>query len=163
MRHINTTYFIWFKKEFILEPAIAWKLVTCQILTLMGQHLSPRYGQVILVSVYPVSTAVNSSQRWCPKCVHYQFSRAPKLASKYEIEHWCPVVRTDGRCTVTWLPNFLGWVEFLSYGASRARGAPLLFCLIFSAAFSRLWWFKIEQAHIDQHFDNEREWKRQFR
>ena len=36
-----------------------------------------------------------------------------------------PVVRTDGRllarCTVTWLPNFLGWVDchwnFLSYGA----------------------------------------------
>ena len=28
----------------------------------------------------------------------------------------CPVVRTDGRslarCTVTWLPNFLGWVDY---------------------------------------------------
>ena len=23
-----------------------------------------------------------------------------------------PVVRTDGRCTVTWLPNFLGWVDY---------------------------------------------------
>ena len=23
-----------------------------------------------------------------------------------------PVVRTDGRCTVTWLPNFLGWVVY---------------------------------------------------
>ena len=96
----------------------------------MGQHLSPRYGQVILVSGYPVSTAVNWSQRWCPKCLHYQFSCAPKLATKYEIEHWCPMVRTDGRCTVTWLPNFLGWVDFLSYGAPptralRARGAPL--------------------------------------
>ena len=34
-----------------------------------------------------------------------------------------PVVRTDGRsgsrCTVTWLPNFLGWIDFLSYGASN--------------------------------------------
>ena len=27
--------------------------------TLMGRHLSPRYGQVILVSGYPVLTAVN--------------------------------------------------------------------------------------------------------
>ena len=49
-----------------------------------------------------------------------------------------PVVRTDGRslarCTVTWLPNFLGWVDyhiFLAMGlrpraALRvARGAPL--------------------------------------
>ena len=119
-------------KKIILEPAIAWKLVTCQRITLtntdmtlMGQHLSPRYGQVILVTGYPVSTAVNWSQRWCPKCVHYQFSCAPRLARKYEIEHWCPVVRADGRCTVTWLPNFLGWVDFLSYGASRARRAAI--------------------------------------
>ena len=54
----------------------------------MGQHLSPRYGQVILVSGYPILTAVNWSQHWCPICVHYQFSRALKLARKYEIEHW---------------------------------------------------------------------------
>ena len=31
-----------------------------------------------------------------------------------------PVVSTDGRsgsrCTVTWLPNFLGWIEFLRDG-----------------------------------------------
>ena len=53
----------------------------------MGRHLSPRYGQVILVSGYPVLTAVNWSQHWCPICVHYQFSCAPKLAKKYEIEH----------------------------------------------------------------------------
>ena len=52
----------------------------------MGQHLSPRYGQVILVSGYPVLTAVNWSQHWCPICVHYQFSCAPKLAKKYEID-----------------------------------------------------------------------------
>ena len=49
-----------------------------------------------------------------------------------------PVVRTDGRslarCTVTWLPNFLGWVHyniFLAMGLRpraalcAARGAPL--------------------------------------
>ena len=35
-----------------------------------------------------------------------------------------PVVRTDGRSvgrSVTWLPNFLGWVDFLSYGAPPTR------------------------------------------
>ena len=36
-----------------------------------------------------------------------------------------PVLQTDGRsvrwCTVTWLPNFLGWINFLSYGASLVR------------------------------------------
>ena len=54
----------------------------------MGRHLSLRYGQVILVSGYPVLTAVNWSQHWCPICVHYQFSCAFKLARKYEIELW---------------------------------------------------------------------------
>ena len=53
-----------------------------------------------------------------------------------------PVVRTDGwaggrsvgrsvsRCTVTWLPNFLGWVDYhisLAMGLrSAGRGAPLI-------------------------------------
>ena len=54
----------------------------------MGRHLSPRYGQVLLVSGYSVLTAVNWSKHWCPICVHYEFSCAPKLARKYEIEHW---------------------------------------------------------------------------
>ena len=40
----------------------------------MSRHLSPRHGQVILVSGCPVLTAVNWSQHWCPICVHYQFS-----------------------------------------------------------------------------------------
>ena len=38
-----------------------------------------------------------------------------------------PAVRTDGhlggRCTITWLPNFLGWVDLLTYGAPLARFA----------------------------------------
>ena len=38
-----------------------------------------------------------------------------------------PVVRTDGRsvgrCTVTWLPNFLGWVDY--HISLVMRGAPL--------------------------------------
>ena len=54
----------------------------------MGRHLSPRYGQLMLVSGYPVLTAVNWLQHWCPIWVHYQFSCAPKLAWKYGIEHW---------------------------------------------------------------------------
>ena len=52
-------------KKIELEPAIILKLVTCQWITskkywnLMDRHLSPRYCQVILVSGYPVLTAVN--------------------------------------------------------------------------------------------------------
>ena len=33
-----------------------------------------------------------------------------------------PVVRTDGR-SVTWLPNFLGWVDLFTHGAPQARFA----------------------------------------
>ena len=131
VRHINTTYFIWIKK-IKLEPAIIWKLVTCQritskrYLTSMGRHLSPRYGQVILVSEYPVLTAVNWSQSFCAIFVQYQFFFSPKLARKCGIEHWFPCGsegRAGGRCTVTRLPNFLGWVDLLSYGASLARAS----------------------------------------
>ena len=72
---------------------IIWKLVTCQRITSKrystskGRHLCPRYGQVILVSGYPVLTAVNLSQHWCAIWVQYQSSCAPKLATKCEIEH----------------------------------------------------------------------------
>ena len=37
----------------------------------------------------------------------------------------CPVVRTDGRCTVTCSPIFLRWVELLTHGAPQARFARL--------------------------------------
>ena len=60
----------------------------------MGRHLSLRYTQVILVSRYPVLTAVNWLQHWCPICVHYQFSCALKLARKYEIEHFSWSIKT---------------------------------------------------------------------
>ena len=122
----------------------AWDiLVICQRITSkkystsLGRHWSPRYGQVILVSGYPVLTAVNWSQHWCAICVQYQSSCAPKLARKCEVEHWfrCGADgRSFVRCTVTWLPNFLGWVDFLSslllsYGAPPTRGAKLRYKL----------------------------------
>ena len=87
VRYKNTTYFIWIKKK---ETCACDHLKTTNLsadnfkkyLSSMGRHPSPRYGQVILVSGYPVLTAVNWSQHWCPICVHYQFSCALKLASK---------------------------------------------------------------------------------
>ena len=107
---------------------IIWKQVTCQRITSkrystsMAPHLSPRYGQVILVSRYPVLTAVNWSQHWCAICEQYQSSCAPKLARKCEIEHWLPfgadgrfLGRECGRCAVTWSPNFLGWVVYFIF------------------------------------------------
>ena len=52
--------------------------------TSMGEHLSPRYGQVILVSGCPLLTAVNWSQHWCAVWRSYghvitKFSRMGRL------------------------------------------------------------------------------------
>ena len=61
------------------------------------------------------------------------FSWAPKLARKCEGKHWLPCGadgRSVGRCTVTWLPNFLGWVD---YQISLAMG------LRPRARFARKW------------------------
>ena len=54
----------------------------------MVRHLSPRYGQGILVSGYLLLTAANWSQHWYPTCVSVFLCSDPKLARKYEIEHW---------------------------------------------------------------------------
>ena len=56
----------------------------------MGQYLSLRYGQVIVVTGYPVLTAVNLSQHGCAisGC-----TRAFKLATKCEM---------DGRAIGVW-------------------------------------------------------------
>ena len=51
--------------------------------TLMCQHLSLRYGQVILVTGYPVLTAVNLSQH---ECAISGCTWAPKLARKCEMD-----------------------------------------------------------------------------
>ena len=90
----------------------------------MGRHLSPRYGQVILISGYPVLTAVNWSQPWCTMCVQYQSSCAPKLAEKSVIEHWLPC-GADGRAVYGHvITNFSGMGRFTypwcSSGALRA-------------------------------------------
>ena len=97
VRHINTTYFIWIKK-IKLEPAIIWKLVTCQRIT--SKNTWPRW----------VDTWARDTVRWYWSAdtlfwqlsidhnidVQYQFSCAPKLARKCEIEHWLPC-GADGR------------------------------------------------------------------
>ena len=68
---INTTYLTWI---FLRKYTWACDYLKTSNLsadnfkkysTSMGRHLSPRYGQVILVSGYLVLTAVNWSQHWC--------------------------------------------------------------------------------------------------
>jgi len=59
--------------------------------------------------------------------VQSAFSWAPKVARKSESKHWYAcgahgrsVARSLDR-SVTWLPNFLGWVDLFTYGAPLAR------------------------------------------
>ena len=76
------------------------------------------------------------------------FFWAPKVARKCESKHWyaCGADgraaggRAGGRCTVTWLPNFLGWVDLLTHGAPEARfarqsSAKTLYELIYRGIF----------------------------
>ena len=54
---------------------------------------------------------VQSVFSWTPKVVsNHWFSRGADGRS---------VGRSVGRCTDTLLPNFLGWVDLLSYGAPK--------------------------------------------
>ena len=135
----KTQYISYELKKNKLEPAIIWKLVTCQRITSkrystsMGRHLSPRYGQVILVSGYPVLTAVNWSQHWCAICVQYQFSCATKLARKCEIEHWFPCGadgRTEGRAVYgRVITKFSGMDRFPElWGSACARFGGVELC-----------------------------------
>ena len=136
MRHKNKTSFIWIKKTNKLEPAIIWKPVTCQritskkYLTSMGPHLCPRYGQVILVSGYLVLTAVNWSQHWCPICVSVFLCSDPKLAEKYEIEHWSRSSKTINWSADSFQINHITsmtWHISLRYGHGiLVSGYPVL-------------------------------------
>ena len=53
--------------------------------TLMGQHLSLQYGQVILITGYPILTAFNLSQH---ECAISGCTCAPKLVRKCEMDGW---------------------------------------------------------------------------
>ena len=60
----------------------------------MSRHLSPRYGQRIP----------------CPICVSVSLCSDPKLARKYEVEHWSRKVKNGekspwGQCLTTPVPN----------------------------------------------------------
>ena len=134
-RLINTTYFLCIQKIGACDHLKTNNLSADNFKrysTSMDRYLSPRYGRMILVSGYPVLTAVNWSQRGCAISGYTWAHKLLSIGRKCEIKHWFPCVRTDGRqrCTVMWLPHFLGWIDFLSYGAPlkralRPRGAPL--------------------------------------
>ena len=70
---------------------------------------------------------------------------------------WCgrTVARAVGRCTVTWLPNFLGWVDLRTYAAPLARAScarelryePLNSCITVLS----VWIMKTFQCYDSKH------------
>ena len=122
----NTTYLIWIIGKNKLEPTIIWHT------GLKFKNTRPRW----------VDNCACGTVRWYWSAdtlfwqlsiddnidVQLVFSWAPKLARvSVRVNIGFPVVQTDGRCTVTWLPNFLGWVDYdisLAMGL-RPRAAPL--------------------------------------
>ena len=94
---INTTYFIWIiKKTWACDHLKTRNLSAdnCKkYSTSMGRHLSPQCGQVILVSGYPVLTAVNWSQHWWA----ISFPLGSQTSQKVWENIGCPVVWTVGR------------------------------------------------------------------
>ena len=116
------------EKKIKLEPAIIWKLVTCQRIT--SKNTWPLW----------VNTRACDTAKWYWSAdtlfwqlsidhnidVQLVFSWAPKLARKCESKHWFPCGAygsSVARCTVLWIPNFLGWVDLLSYKAPPMHGA----------------------------------------
>ena len=152
------TSYEWKKNK--LEPAIIWKLVTCQRITSkrystsMGRHLSPRYGQVILVSGYPVLTAVNWSQHWCTICVQYQSPCAPNLvARKCEIEHWFPCGAdggAGGRAVYGHVITKFSWMGSFTYPCFSA-GALLAPELRYKIAKVKSGFWSVETSSLYLH------------
>ena len=55
------------------------------------------------------------------------FRMLPNELQSVKLNIGFPVVQTDRQCMVTWLPNFLGWVDLLTHGApAGALRAPEL-------------------------------------
>ena len=109
-------------KKIELEPAIIWKVSTCQRIPSKNTRTQwlDTWARDAVRRYWSAKHYFDSCQ--LIKTWMYNIRlQAPKLASKCEIG--MPVERTDGRsggrCTVTWLPNFLGWIDFLSYWASN--------------------------------------------
>ena len=100
----NTTYLIWIIEKNKLEPAIIWKLVTCQGITSekywtsMGRHLSrDTVRWYWSADHYLVLTAVNwSMYPWQITCNHFSPGLLKWLES-VKVNIGFPVLRTDGR------------------------------------------------------------------
>ena len=104
-------------------------------------HMSPQYGHMIVISGYPVLTAVNG-----PFCefpiykmwTHQDTPETPLPPSLLIVSTTPPLqfvdayVRTYVR-SITWQPNEKRLTIFYEYGARRARGSPANALLLYKS------------------------------
>ena len=114
------------------SKTIYWSADSFQInhVTSMSWHISPWYRHVILVSGYPVLTAVNWPFCECPICKIWTCQITPETPLPYPTLTICRRVRTYA-WSITWQPNEKRLTIFYEYEAlSQARFArvrvPLL-------------------------------------
>ena len=121
MAHKHISYEL--KKTIKLEPAIICKLVTCQRITAKNSrprwvdtwaHDTVRWYWLADTLFWQLSTDHNIGVQYV---CNISFPMLPNSLESVRLNIGSPMVRTDGWCTVTWLPTFLGWVDLLSYGA----------------------------------------------
>ena len=106
------------EKKIKLEPAIIWKLVTCQRIT--SKKILDLYGSTPEPAIRPSDTGqripfFHSCQLittlMSNGCVHDQFSCALKLARKNEIKHWSRSSKTTGQRTASKQITSPWWVD----------------------------------------------------
>ena len=120
----------------------------------MDQHLSQRYCYVIVVSGY-LSWKLSIDQTWMCN-VRLQ---VPTLARKFDISHWFPVVRMDGRAggrtygnVITKISRMDRIPNFLSYGASLAPASRAWSSTIIDIIITMImiinyfWWGRVAVA-----------------
>ena len=92
----------------------------------MSWHMTPRYGHVILVSGYPVLTAVNVQYTRCRLAkTRLRHPSLPFDSLPYPTLTICRRVRTYAR-SITWQPNENRLTIFHEYGALSRAWEPAL-------------------------------------
>ena len=115
-----------------VEPAIQSKTSTWSEVNLKKKKnwprwalsLSPRYGQVILVSWYLVLTGVNWSKHGCLISKMYA-ETSMILVTLADMEGLTYVRTVDDVIAIKQISRIDGWPYFVNYGAPGARGAPI--------------------------------------
>ena len=102
---------------FVLSLASLWKWDFLEL----GNGLFPLSAFVFIYSLAVTRLAIRFSAKITASCIRGCHTCC--LSYFTLVCLWCGRTVADGRCTVTWLPNFLGWVDLLTHGAPLASAS----------------------------------------